>query len=230
MAIKTLHITNWYHSTSGGIRTFYQALLEGANRLRRPMRLVVPGEQDGSEDVGEFGRIHYVRASRTPVFDRRYRLILPHTFLLPNSGGLRRVLQIERPDVVEVCDKYSVCWVAAALRRQWIAGVPRPTLVGISCERMDDNVAAYMTAAPLARRLAALYLGTTYVRLFDFHIAVSRYVADELTGCAAALGDRLTVLPMGVQIEGLGAWNRDRDLGAQLQKASGGNGATALLL
>jgi len=52
MAIKTLHLINDYNQPSGGIRTFYHALLEGANRLGRPMRLVVPGEEDGVEEVG----------------------------------------------------------------------------------------------------------------------------------------------------------------------------------
>jgi hypothetical protein len=32
LAIKTLHITNHYHPTSGGIRIFYRALLEAADR------------------------------------------------------------------------------------------------------------------------------------------------------------------------------------------------------
>jgi hypothetical protein len=45
MAIKTLHITNSYHPASGGIRTFYHALLDGANRHRRLVRLVVPGPE-----------------------------------------------------------------------------------------------------------------------------------------------------------------------------------------
>ena len=102
MAIKTLHITNCYHAASGGIRTFYHALLEAANRLQRPLRLVVPGEAEGAQEVGEFGRIYQVKAPPNPFFDRRYRLIYPHTFLFPNSRGLRRVLQIERPDLVEV--------------------------------------------------------------------------------------------------------------------------------
>jgi len=65
MAIKTLHVTNYYHSASGGIRTFYLALLAGANRLRRPMRLVVPGDTDRVEEAGDFGRIYYVKSPPT---------------------------------------------------------------------------------------------------------------------------------------------------------------------
>jgi hypothetical protein len=38
MAIKTLHLTNAFHSHSGGIATFYQAMLQVANQQGREMR------------------------------------------------------------------------------------------------------------------------------------------------------------------------------------------------
>jgi len=40
MAIRSLHLTNSYHPASGGIRTFYTALLEAANRSKRHVRAV----------------------------------------------------------------------------------------------------------------------------------------------------------------------------------------------
>jgi hypothetical protein len=55
--IKTLHMTNCYHASSGGIRTFYRAMLDSANLHRREIRLVVPGAEDSIEEVGEFGRM-----------------------------------------------------------------------------------------------------------------------------------------------------------------------------
>jgi glycosyltransferase involved in cell wall biosynthesis len=259
MAIKTLHITNHYHPASGGIRTFYHALLEAANELQRPMRLVVPGEENRVEEAGEFGRIYYLQAPHCPVFDPRYRLILPHTFLFPplaqpesvaltfrsapadlkagatravvaQENGLRRILRMEQPDLVEICDKYSLPWLAGLLRRNLIAGVQRPTLVGLSCERMDDNVRAYVTPSALAQRLSDFYIRNIYVPLFDFHIAVSHYVAEELTGGGPALRNRLQVLPMGLHAERLGPQRRNPQLRSRLQKESGGNHATALLL
>lgn len=225
-----MHITNCFHPTSGGIRTFYLALLEGANRLQRPMRLVVPGAENRVDNVGQHGRIYQVKAPRTPFFDRRYRLILPHSFAWPNGNGLRHILQAEKPDLVEVCDKYSVCWIAGVLRKGWIPGVPRPTLVGTSCERMDDNVSSYITSAGVARRLAAAYIRDIYAPLFDFHIAVSRYVAEELIGASPELAERVSVLPMGVHIERFGPQYRDLELRRRLQSESGGDAGTALLL
>jgi hypothetical protein len=82
VAIKTLHLTNAYHPTSGGIRTFYRALLAQANEERRLCRLVVPGAVDGVEEVGAFARIYSVKARSSPVFDSRYRVLLPGSYLV----------------------------------------------------------------------------------------------------------------------------------------------------
>ena len=67
MAIKTLHLTNAWHECSGGIATFYRALLDAGNRHKRPVRLVVPGPLDRVEEVGAFGRIYFVAAPKAPL-------------------------------------------------------------------------------------------------------------------------------------------------------------------
>jgi alpha-1,6-mannosyltransferase len=194
------------------------------------MRLVVPSDEDRVEDQGEFARIYHVKAPRSPVFDRRYRMILPHTFLLPSARRLRHILWAEHPDLVEICDKYSLCWLAGALRRGWISGVPRPALVGLSCERLDDNVRTYIAAPTGALGLAGVYLRKAYVPLFDFHIAVSRYVAEELMVACAEAGRMLRVIPMGVHTDRLGPQHRDPELRLRFQKAAGGAAETRLLL
>src|SRR5262245_17654396 len=135
MSMKTLHLTNAFHPTSGGIHTTYRAFLDAANRLGRHMRLIVPGDATRIEEVGPFGRIYYLAAPRAPVFDSSYRLILPHTYLLP-GGAIRQILRDEQPDLVEISDKYSLNWLAGLVRKNWIAGVKRPVLIGLSCERM----------------------------------------------------------------------------------------------
>ena len=75
MPIKTLHITNCYHASSGGIRTFYRALLAAANQHRRHLRLVVPGPEDSVEEIGEFGRIY----STLYKLQNRLRIMEPCT-------------------------------------------------------------------------------------------------------------------------------------------------------
>ena len=204
--IKTLHFTNYYHSRSGGIRTMYHALLRAAERQQRPMRLVVPGETDRVESLGEFARIYHVAAPPSPLFDSQYRLILPHRFLLPFPSSIRRIIASEQPDLIEICDKYALAWLAGAVRKNWIPRLRRPLLVGLSCERMDDNIAAYL--GPKWRGVSSLFMRRVYFRLFDRHIAVSSYVAAELADSTGPGLGRVTVLPMGVDADCFGPQHR----------------------
>jgi alpha-1,6-mannosyltransferase len=223
--IKTLHLTNAFHPASGGIRTFYRAMLAAANAERRFMRLVVPAEESHVEDVGDYGRIYHVRAPRSPWVDKRYRLILPQMFLSPR-GEVRRILAEEQPDLVEVCDKYSLCHAAGALRRGWLNGVRRPTIVGLSCERLDDNVSASMSAGRLAQRFARWYIGRIYTGQFDVHLANSEYTARELREHQVAKHRReVHVVPMGVTVDDLGPWRRNAELREELHRLTGSNGS-----
>jgi glycosyltransferase involved in cell wall biosynthesis len=204
MAIKTLHITNSFHPSSGGIRTFYNAMLEAANRHRRDVRLVVPGAETGWEDVGEFGRIYYVAAPRSPVIDSRYRWMLPHLYAWPYQSPLRRILAMEKPDLVEVCDKFWLLYLSGVLRRGWMPGVPRPVIVGLSCERLDANMRTFVSDSRVARFVCERYMRNCYVPRFDFHIAVSDYIAAEIRRLLPhRLSNRLHVCPMGVDYEAL---------------------------
>jgi alpha-1,6-mannosyltransferase len=230
VAIKTLHLTNAYHPTSGGIRTFYRALLARANEERRYMRLVVPGPTEDVEQVGEYGRIYFIEAPPAPAFDRRYRLMLPHQYLRASSR-LRRVLQDEQADLIEICDKYTIFYLAATLRKGLVPGIKRPVLVGLSCERMDDNVTAYLKAGALGRGLTRGYIRHLYGPPFDTHIANSDYTAEELR---RSLWDRspdfIRVCPMGVESSAFGPVNRDSALRLRLLTEAGGGRDSVLLL
>src|SRR5580700_3546210 len=102
MAIKTLHLTNAFHSRSGGISTFYQAMLHAANQQQREMRLIVPGAENRVEEVGAHGRIYFVRAPKAPFYGS-YRCIYLTQYLRPDHP-IRKILREERPDVIEICD------------------------------------------------------------------------------------------------------------------------------
>jgi alpha-1,6-mannosyltransferase len=231
MTIKTLHITNAYHSASGGIRAFYRALLEAANRHGRLLRLVVPGERSEVEEVGSCGRIYHIAARRAYLFDRRYRLLAPATYLPPFRGELWRILRDERPDLIEVCDKYSVNWLGGLLRRGWISGLRRPPLVGMSCERMDDNVEAFLGRCRAGRRWARFYLGYLYIPFFDYHIANSGYTAAELREAMLARHERhVYVHPMGVSVDDLTGARRSDKSRQNLITEAGGDERTKLLL
>jgi glycosyltransferase involved in cell wall biosynthesis len=231
MAIKTLHITNSYHPASGGIRTFYHALLDAANRHRRFVRLVVPGEKTSVEEVGEFGRIYYIAAPHVPILDSRYRWMLPQTYAWGHDSPLRRIFAAERPDLVEVCDKFWLLYLSGVLRRQWIPGVPVPVIVGLTCERLDDNMRSYVSTGWAAHWVCERYMRSCYVPRFDFHLAASDYIAAELRRLLPErMRDRLHVCPMGVDLECFRESNDGSGPRQKLLRRIGGSEKTALLL
>lgn len=239
MTQRSVHFTNAWHGTSGGIRTFYEALLAGAERHRRHITLVVPGEHTRCERRGRFSRIYSIRAPRSPVFDRRYRLLLPHRYLAADSSAVWRILAREQPDVIETCDKYALPFLNGLLKQRVGRG-PRPTLIGLSCERLDDNIRAWVSRGRVADAAARAYLRRVYLPLFDGHIANSEYTAGELRDVITRhagtdwrlrrLAGQIRVGPMGVDVEDFSPHRRSDGVRRQLLKALGGDQATQLLL
>jgi glycosyltransferase involved in cell wall biosynthesis len=181
--MKTAHITNYYHKTSGGIRTFYLQMMEYAGRHKRPMFLIVPGEKDEVEIVNEYAKIYYVAAMKSPAFDTRYRIIMPWQFM-SHGTKIREILLEEKPDLIEVCDKYLLSFLAAMIRKHAFAKLGRPMLVHFSCERMDDNIDAFVTHSKIGKWFARRMMGNFNISLYDFFIAVSPYISDEYFAAA----------------------------------------------
>ena len=72
--IKSVHITNYYHKNSGGISTSYNNLLAAAERHKRYIRLIVPGETEAVEDVNEYAK----NLLRSRQIFAAFRQTLPH--------------------------------------------------------------------------------------------------------------------------------------------------------
>src|SRR6185503_11943463 len=113
--LKSVHITNYYHKNSGGISTSYNNLLAAAERHKRFIRLIVPGETEAVEDVNEFAKIYYVPAKYSPLFDKRYRIMMPWQYMLSDTI-IRKILLDEMPDMIEVTDKYTLSLIGAMIR------------------------------------------------------------------------------------------------------------------
>jgi len=148
---------------------------------------------------------------------------------------LRKILQQEQPDLVEVCDKFALSCVPSVLRRNWVKGVSPAVLVGMSCERLDDNVSAYISAGPFARTLANWYVKKMYVTRFDCHISNSDYTAGELTNALANRPEiQVHVRPMGVHCGGFSPARRRPSareaLLSRISCAAGGERNPRLLL
>ncbi|MEP6900363.1 MAG: glycosyltransferase [Actinomycetota bacterium] len=177
--LKSVHITNYYHKNSGGISTAYDRLLDAANRQRRFVRLIVPGVEDAQEDVGKYGRIYFVKAKPAPVFDKRYRLLLPFHYL-NGEAPIRKILESEMPDIIEIGEKYTLSLLAGVIRKGYFKSLARPMLVHFSCERMDDNLRAFVSASAPFKWFARRLMGNYVFPMFDYHLANSEYTAQEL--------------------------------------------------
>lgn len=201
MHIKTVHITNAYHPTSGGISTFYRALMTAAERHGRQLRLIVPGEETRTDHFNSCSLIYTIKARPSRVGDSRYRLLWPWG---DTGNAMADILRHEQPQVVEIGDKYTLPYMAGFLRRSWVRGMKRkPKLVAISHERMDHAVRSYLRWGGIGDFLSGIYLKQFYFPMFDWHAANSRYTAEELL--PASFGHRLyreiRVMPMGVDCD-----------------------------
>jgi glycosyltransferase involved in cell wall biosynthesis len=176
--LKSVHLTNYYHKNSGGISTSFNNLLAAAERHQRLVRLIVPGETEAIEEINDYAKIYYVPAKYSPVFDKRYRLIMPWQYM-QNDSLIRRILLDEKPDLIEVTDKYTISMLGAMVRIGKFKQLGRPMLVHFSAERMDDNIASFMTKGALGGWLARRVIGNYTLAIFDFHIANSVYTAQE---------------------------------------------------
>lgn len=202
-----------------------------ANRRGHQIRLVVPAEDDRVEEVGEFGRIYHVSAPKSPL-NSNYRIIYPSQYI-SSHGKLQKIFLSERPDLIEISDKYTLNYLGALLRMGLVETLKyRPLVVGFSQERMDDNLRAYCGKVPFGRTFCSIYMKWLYFPFFDHHIANSEYTAAELRSAARGqLVPRGTwIRPMGVDLRHLSAQRRRPDLRLRLLQNLGAAEDATLLL
>lgn len=250
---KTVHITNYYHKNSGGISTSYNALMAAAERHQREMALIVPGETEETEIVNDFAKIHYVPAKYSPVFDKRYRIIMPWQYL-PGDSHIRKIMLDEKPQMVEVTDKYTLSMLGAMIRTNKFKQLGRPMLVHFSCERMDDNISSFLSGGKLGKWVSRRLMGNYNFPSFDFHIANSAYTADEFYAAVTAknnprrskwfinktwrwlkaprvpIEDRIYVCPRGVDIKQFRPDRRSDAIRREIIERSGVPADAVLLL
>lgn len=130
------------------------------------------------EQVNDFAVIYYVPARYSPVFDKRYRIMMPWQYMLKDSI-IRKILLTEMPDMIEVTDKYTLSLLGVMIRTNNFKKLGRPMLVHFSAERMDDNVSSFLSDGKLGKWFARRIIGNYILPNFDFHIANSVYTAEE---------------------------------------------------
>lgn len=169
---------------------------------------------------------------------------MPWQYMLKDTR-IREILLEEMPDMVEVCDKYSLSMMAAMIHTDNFKKLGRPMLVHFSCERMDDNVASFLSKGKLGKWFSRRVMGNYNFAIYDFHIANSVYTAEEfyrsvekeknpgrsegfLNWCwrffkAAKVDhkERISVCPRGVDAEYFSPRRKSEDVKREMRERAG---------
>lgn len=195
------------------------------------MRLVVPGERTYVEKAGDFGLIYHLAAPLAPL-DHNYRLIYPQRFLFPHTA-IQRILNEERPDVLEIGEKYTLPYLGGLVRTGRLPGVRvRPVVIGSSHERMDENMAAWLSSGTWAKDFSRWYMKSIYFPMFDHHVTFSAHTAEELVEASRGHKVRrgIWVSPMGVDCDRFRAQRRSAEGRSALLRQLGAEAETTVLL
>src|SRR6476620_10860150 len=104
--------------------------------------------------------------------------MMPWQYMMKDSI-IRRILLEEKPDMIEVTDKYTLSLLGVMIRTNNFKKLGRPVLVHFSCERMDDNVGSFLTSGRIGKWFSRRVIGNYTMPSFDYHIANSTYTAEE---------------------------------------------------
>jgi alpha-1,6-mannosyltransferase len=187
-ALTVLDITKYFGDTTGGIRTYLLAKARYvAARPRLGQVLVVPGAEDMLGEA-QGVRCYRLRGPRIP-FDPSYRFLLA-------TQTTRRILEHERPDLIEVGSPWLVPWLTRRGNRRlgrpmvWFyhthfPAIAAPAGTAPATWRRGARAAAWA----YVRRLARLYRGV---------LVASESVARELEREGVEQVRRVT---LGVDLE-----------------------------
>ncbi|MDQ3243664.1 MAG: glycosyltransferase [Gemmatimonadota bacterium] len=194
--LKVLDITNWFGETTAGAQVYLKEKGDYVGRHPGLRQVVVtPSHSDSVEEHGPV-RHYRLKSPRIPT--------QPHYRLLLAAASLRRIIEHEYPDLIEVHSPIILPWLTAiAARRRDIplvgfhhTGTTKVLRGGHWNRPMSSLSAAY------ARRLDRLFVTT---------LVASDYAASEL---AAAGAKRITRVPAGPATAGRGfvkseySWDR----------------------
>ena len=186
--LTVLDTTEWFAPTSGGIRTYLlQKELYVAERPWLRHALVVPWSADGIVER-EGSRWYECRGPRVPR-NEPYRL-------LTSVARMRRVLDHERPDIIELGSPAIVPWVV--FRALGKRDVP---IVNFFHSHFPALMSGSRRPVPPMRE-ALMEAAWSYARWMDGHvsatIAASRFVADDLEKAGIP---NVVRIPLGVDLE-----------------------------
>ncbi|MDE3152314.1 MAG: glycosyltransferase [Gemmatimonadota bacterium] len=186
-ALGVLDITEFFGETSGGVRTYLfekARYVEARPELRHVV--VVQGRRDAVTETGGV-RCYRLRGPRVPTQP-------PYRFMLA-TRSCRRIVDHERPDVIEVGSIGLVPWVVRHAARR--GDVP---LVAFYHSHLPRQLAPAGPHVPPHRRLAEA-MAWRYLRALDRTFATTIVATDYVRRELAAAGiERTTHVPLGVDL------------------------------
>lgn len=178
-----LDITEFFGETSGGVKTYLtqKASFVGRHSDLRQV-VIVPGERDDVL-VQDGVRWYRVRGPRIPRL-RPYRLLI-------DAPAIGRIIEAERPDIIELGSHFTVPWLVAGA-----AGATRTPVVWFCHSNLPQILDPYPGSGSWPRRLASA-LSRRYVshlsRSCRATLAPSDSLADDLEGLGALNVARVTL-------------------------------------
>jgi alpha-1,6-mannosyltransferase len=194
--LSVLDITKWFGEASGGVRTYLteKARYVAARATLRQV-LVVPGPFDGYS-LGSGVRTYRLRGPLIPT-QTAYRFLFA-------TRSTRRVIEHERPDLIEVGSPFFVPWVTAMASRR--LQTPLVAFHHTSLATLPRSLALGGWAGRAWTRMTGAYV-RRLSRLFRTTVVASDFAGDELR----ALGiERLSHVPLGVDLEHFRPGRADR--------------------
>lgn len=190
--MKVCDLTQSYAPTGGGIRTYLHAKRRHVLEATADEHLLlVPGPRD--ETVREGRLTTCTVASPLAPGSKAYRLLL-------RSDKVLRILERERPDVVEVLCAYNLPWTAMLYRRRHpdvaIVGGYRTDFPTAYAQRLFERLVGPRTGR-LMREVGYRYAGAVYGRC-DRTYALSQTFVDMLERLGV---DGVALLPLGVELD-----------------------------
>jgi alpha-1,6-mannosyltransferase len=189
--VKLCALTQSYADTGGGVRTMIHAerdLFRG--RPDDAHVLIVPGAEDTVSRDGNL-TTYTVKSPFVPG-SRVYRLLL-------RSRRVLRILEQERPDVVEVHCAYNLPWTAMLHRRRHggiVSGVYMTDLPVVYVETpLRKRVGRRVAGA--ARRMTERYVTALYGKC-DVVVGISPVIRDRLVGLGVQHAE---CVPLGVDLD-----------------------------
>lgn len=185
--MKIVEVCAFYAPQGGGVRAYVDRKLRAGPDAGHEIVVIVPGKQDGVEQVSPGGKLVTLASPPFPL-DRRYRYF-------DDEAALHAALDAERPDVVEVSSQWRSCSMVA----DWPGSAKRVLFMH------SDPLSAYLYRwfGPIAQPAsvdAYFDLYWRYLRRlgrrFDCIVSASPSLSRRLSAGGVA---KVATVPMGVE-------------------------------